>query len=75
MILGLIRPDVGTAAIARKPYPKLASPARTAGALLDRVGLAHAARRDAATVTTAGGRARPPNVPLIIRAPCARRKR
>ena len=79
MILGLIRPDAGTAAIAGKPYPKLASPARTAGALLqaaahpgrtgqdhlrvlaaaaglpghqadqllDRVGLAHAARQRA----------------------------
>jgi ABC-2 type transport system ATP-binding protein len=35
MILGLIRPDAGTAAIAGKPYGKLASPARTAGALLD----------------------------------------
>ena len=31
MILGLIRPAAGTAAIAGKPYPKLASPARTAG--------------------------------------------
>jgi hypothetical protein len=35
MILGLIRPDAGTAAIAGKPYTKLASPARTAGALLE----------------------------------------
>ena len=35
MMLGLIRPDAGTAAIAGKPYRKLASPARTAGALLD----------------------------------------
>jgi len=35
MILGLIRPDAGTAAIAGKPYPELASPARTAGALLE----------------------------------------
>ena len=35
MILGLIRPDAGTAAIAGKPYGQLASPARTAGALLD----------------------------------------
>jgi ABC-2 type transport system ATP-binding protein len=35
MILGLIRPDAGTADIAGKPYPKLSSPARTAGALLD----------------------------------------
>jgi ABC-2 type transport system ATP-binding protein len=35
MILGLIRPDAGTAAIAGKPYPQLASPARTVGALLD----------------------------------------
>ena len=35
MILGLIRPDAGTAAIAAKPYGKLASPARTVGALLD----------------------------------------
>jgi ABC-2 type transport system ATP-binding protein len=35
MVLGLIRPDAGTATIAGKPYAKLASPARTAGALLD----------------------------------------
>ena len=79
MLLGLVRPDGGTAAIAGKPYPELASPAGTAGALLaaaahpgrtgrdhlrvlaaaaglpghradellDRVGLAHAARQRA----------------------------
>ena len=35
MLLGLIRPDTGTAAIAGTPYPALASPARTVGALLD----------------------------------------
>ncbi|HEV3291719.1 MAG TPA: ATP-binding cassette domain-containing protein [Streptosporangiaceae bacterium] len=35
MLLGLIHPDAGTAMIAGKPYPKLASPARTVGALLD----------------------------------------
>ncbi len=35
MILGLIRPDAGRAAIAGKPYGKLASPVRTAGVLLD----------------------------------------
>jgi ABC-2 type transport system ATP-binding protein len=35
MILGLIRPDAGTAVIAGEPYAKLASPARTVGALLD----------------------------------------
>src|SRR5690349_10920472 len=35
MILGLIRPDAGTAVIAGKPYATLASPARTVGALLD----------------------------------------
>jgi ABC-2 type transport system ATP-binding protein len=35
MLLGLIRPDAGTAAIAGKPYPELASPAQTVGALLD----------------------------------------
>ena len=35
MILGPIRPDVGTAAIAGKPYRELASPVRTAGALLE----------------------------------------
>jgi len=35
MILGLIRPDAGTAAIDGNPYAKLASPARTVGALLD----------------------------------------
>jgi ABC-2 type transport system ATP-binding protein len=35
MILGLIRPDAGTAVIAGKPYAKLASPARTVGTLLD----------------------------------------
>jgi ABC-2 type transport system ATP-binding protein len=35
MILGLIRPDAGSAVIAGKPYAKLASPARTVGTLLD----------------------------------------
>jgi ABC-2 type transport system ATP-binding protein len=35
MLLGLIRPDAGTAAIAGQPYPALADPARTVGALLD----------------------------------------
>ncbi len=35
MLLGLIRPDAGTAAIAGTPYPDLASPARAVGALLD----------------------------------------
>jgi ABC-2 type transport system ATP-binding protein len=35
MILGQIRPDAGTAVIAGEPYAKLASPARTVGALLD----------------------------------------
>jgi ABC-2 type transport system ATP-binding protein len=35
MILGLIRPDAGTAVIAGKPYAKLANPARTVGALPD----------------------------------------
>jgi ABC-2 type transport system ATP-binding protein len=35
MLLGLIRPDAGTATIARTPYPDLARPARTVGALLD----------------------------------------
>ena len=35
MLLGLIRPDAGTAAIAGQPYPELASPAQTVGALLD----------------------------------------
>ena len=35
MLLGLIRPDAGTATIAGTPYPDLASPARTVGALLD----------------------------------------
>ena len=34
MMLGLIRPDAGTAAIAGKPYANLASPAQTVGALL-----------------------------------------
>jgi ABC-2 type transport system ATP-binding protein len=35
MLLGLIRPDAGTAVVAGQPYAKLASPARTVGALLD----------------------------------------
>ena len=35
MLLGLIRPDAGTATIAGTPYPDLASPAQTVGALLD----------------------------------------
>ena len=35
MLLGLIRPDAGTATITGTPYPDLASPARTVGALLD----------------------------------------
>ena len=38
MILGLIRAIAGTAVIAGKPYAKLASPARTVGALLDAAG-------------------------------------
>src|SRR5262245_10086965 len=42
MMLGLIRPDAGTAAIAGKPYPNLASPAQTVGALLGAA--AHAGR-------------------------------
>ena len=35
MLLGLICPDAGTATIDGTPYPDLASPARTVGALLD----------------------------------------
>ena len=35
MLLGLIRPDAGTATIAGTPNPDLASPAQTVGALLD----------------------------------------
>jgi ABC-2 type transport system ATP-binding protein len=35
MILGLIRPDAGTAVIAGKPYSKLPTPAQAVGALLD----------------------------------------
>jgi len=35
MMLGLIRADAGTAAIAGRPYSRLPSPARTVGALLD----------------------------------------
>jgi ABC-2 type transport system ATP-binding protein len=35
MLLGLIRPDAGRSAIAGRPYARLASPARTVGALLD----------------------------------------
>jgi ABC-2 type transport system ATP-binding protein len=35
MLLGLIRPDGGTATIAGSPYSGLASPARTVGALLE----------------------------------------
>jgi ABC-2 type transport system ATP-binding protein len=35
MLLGLTRPDAGTAVIAGQRYPELASPARTVGALLD----------------------------------------
>jgi ABC-2 type transport system ATP-binding protein len=35
MILGLIRPDAGTAAVAGRPYAKLHSPARSVGALLE----------------------------------------
>jgi ABC-2 type transport system ATP-binding protein len=35
MLLGLIRSDAGTVTIAGKPYPDLASPAQTVGALLD----------------------------------------
>jgi ABC-2 type transport system ATP-binding protein len=37
---GLIRPDAGTAAIAGKPYGKLATPACTVGALLAHPGRA-----------------------------------
>jgi ABC-2 type transport system ATP-binding protein len=35
MLLGLIRPDAGTAVIAGKPYTRLASPAGSVGVLLD----------------------------------------
>ena len=35
MLLGLIRPDAGTVTITGKPYPAVASPARSVGALLD----------------------------------------
>ncbi len=35
MLLGLIRPDAGTAAIAGQPYQGLTDPGRTAGALLE----------------------------------------
>ena len=35
MLLGLIRPDAGTAVIAGQPYPRLASPVCSVGALLD----------------------------------------
>jgi len=35
IILGLIRPDAGTAVIAGRPYPDLPSPASTVGALLE----------------------------------------
>jgi ABC-2 type transport system ATP-binding protein len=35
MLIGLIRPDAGATAIAGSAYAKLASPARTVGALLD----------------------------------------
>lgn len=35
MLLGLVRPDAGSAVVAGKPYAKLASPARSVGALLD----------------------------------------
>jgi ABC-2 type transport system ATP-binding protein len=35
MLLGLIRPDAGAAAIAGQPYPKLTNPAQIVGALLD----------------------------------------
>src|ERR1700683_3278972 len=34
MLLGLIRPDAGTATIAGQPYPALASPAHSIGARL-----------------------------------------
>ena len=37
MLLGLVRPDAGTAAIGGTPYPQLASPAQTVGALLEAV--------------------------------------
>jgi len=35
MLLGLMHPDAGTAAVAGQPYAKLPSPARTVGALLE----------------------------------------
>ena len=35
MLLGLVRPDAGSATVAGKPYPDLASPARAVGALLE----------------------------------------
>jgi ABC-2 type transport system ATP-binding protein len=62
MLLGLIRPDAGTTAIAGSPYAKLASPARTAGALLDPAAYPGRSGRDhlrvlAAAAGLPGGRA------------------
>ena len=57
MILGLIRPDAGTAVIAGKPYALLARPARTVGALLD-AAAAHpgrSGRNHLRVLATAGG--------------------
>ena len=67
MILGLIRPDAGTAAIAGKPYANLASPARTVGALPD-AAAAHPGRsgRDHLRVLAA----QPPGYPASGPASC-----
>jgi ABC-2 type transport system ATP-binding protein len=56
MLLGLIRPDAGAAAIAGKPYPTLASPAQTVGALLDAaVYPGHSGRDHLRVLATAAG--------------------
>ena len=66
MLLGLIRPDAGTAAIAGIPYPQLASPAQTVGALLE----ARPPTPAAPAGTTCGCWPQPPGYPGTGPASC-----
>lgn len=56
MILGLIRPDCGTATIAGQPFVALPNPTRVVGVLLDASAL-HAGRSGRATLRIAAGMA------------------
>lgn len=57
MLLGLVRPDAGTASIGGLRYPDIPTPATTVGAVLDATGLhpAHTGRRHLRVYCTANG--------------------